>query len=344
MKKITNSCLFIATIICLITGCQTPKLQLKQEDFTIELGNPIQKQVQYYINTENLSEKQIQDILLNAKLTIDSQDKDLIHKYNLSYEKVGTYHAIITYYKQTLEFDIIVKDTRSPTISGTTFDDLKIIDYNDIEEISIEGDRVYVQDVVGNEAYKTMNQPFAEKVYLDVPYYNQIENNAPNGCETTSLYMALKYMNKIDTDLQSFIKNEPYDKNPYYGFAGNPFQKAQKKDDYYTIFPTPLAQYGSQYTPCFDISYSSLTDIKYYLSQDNPVIVWATGYFKDPCMKTLYFGEVTSNLHIVLICGYDDDQEVFYIKDPAVEDLTEISYEQFDKVYNSMKFAVVVSK
>lgn len=342
MKHKIVSVLIFSIMICLITGCQKKNhLLLKQDVFTIELGNPIQKEASYYLDKEVMEEEK-DNIFNEAVFSVDTCEDDFIYKYGLVYEKEGTYQASIQYKEQTLDFEIVIKDTRAPVILGNNEDELEVFDYNDVYDYDIDGDVVSVSDIAGHQSSKLIHQEIKESIQLDVPYYNQNDVNSPNGCETTSLYMALKYENQIDSDLASFIKNEPYDVNPYYGFSGDPFGICQKTDDYYTIFPTPLVTYGSQYASCQDISGSSLTDIKAYLSQDCPVLVWVTGRFQEPIMKTFYFGEVTGNLHIVLLTGYDEEKKVFYINDPAIKDLTEVSYQQFEQVYNSMKFAVAV--
>ena len=91
-------------------------------------------------------------------------------------------------------------------------------------------------------------------VFIDVPYYNQMDVNAPNGCETTALYMALKYKRKVNIELVDFIRRQPSSQSPYFGFSGDPFGLPSQADDYYTIFPTPLIQYAKDYGGLRDIS------------------------------------------------------------------------------------------
>ncbi len=328
----------------LLCGCeeQNITIQLKQEQFKIELGNPIQTEAYYYLNLENLEDEEKEYVKENAKFSVEVNDDDYIEKYDLKYEKEGTYHATIQLQKQVLNFDILIQDTSVPVILGNSEDELEVFDYNDVDDLDIVENVVTVKDAAGNQAVKIINQEIKDYVKMDVPYYNQMDVDAPNGCEATSLYMALKYKDKIDIDLTTFIQDELYDSNPYYGFSGNPFGRKQNEDDYFTVFATPIAEYGSQYTPCYDISHSNLEDIKAYLSQDCPVVVWGTGKFKEPQKRTFYFGEVTENLHIVLLTGYDEEKGVFFLRDPYRENYQEVEYDQFESVYKSMPFAVAV--
>lgn len=59
-------------------------------------------------------------------------------------------------------------------------------------------------------------------------------------------------------------------------------------------------------------------------------------------MRTYYFGKVTKNIHVVLINGYDDQKQIFFVQDPADKSLKEMSYTQFMEVYQSMNFAIRV--
>ena len=179
-------------------------------------------------------------------------------------------------------------------------------------------------------------------VFIDVPYYNQMDVNAPNGCEATALYMALKYKQKIDIELIDFIKQQPSSQSPYFGFFGDPFGLPSQADDYYTIFPTPLIQYAKDYGGLRDISGSDLADIRDELTNDHPVVAWVTGNLYEPQLKTYYFGQAVKNLHIVLVNGYDMNKEIFYIQDPMNRELKEVSFQDFALAYNAMKFAICV--
>ncbi len=362
MKYIKGLCCLL--FISMIYGCKDNQLQLKMNTFHIEVGNPIMKEAKYYLDLENYSDKEIENINKNSQFKINSSSEN--------YESVGNYLATITYEDKTYEFDIIVNDHRAPRIEGPDriylevnekhdfYKDYNVYDYQKVKSLNIDSSKIdiskkgiydlYIEtsDISNNINKRTTKiyvgiKPDNPQSYLmDIPYYNQLDANAPNGCETTALYMALKYKDKISINLESFIKEQPYSKTPYEGFSGDPFHYTKRKDDYYTIFPSPLIQYGNKYSTCRDISNSSIETIKYELSEDHPVIVYVTGGLTNPRMTQHYFGHVTSNLHIVLLNGYDNNKKIFYVKDPIDNNITEVSYDQFEKLYQTMNFAIAV--
>ncbi|MEG0452722.1 MAG: C39 family peptidase, partial [Coprobacillus sp.] len=102
------------------------------------------------------------------------------------------------------------------------------------------------------------------------------------------------------------------------------------------------AKYSSTYTNCKDISGASIDEIKKELAKENPVIVYVTGGMNKAIGKQFYFGKVTSNIHIMLLNGYDDNTKSFSVLDPIDKDLTSVSYDKFAQAYDLMKFAVTV--
>lgn len=371
MKKINIGLSFLLGVM-LLSGCSNGvELKVKTDTFRIELGNPILKSAEYYIDKVGVDDADLQRLMKETKVTFNSDKENLV---NNLYEKTGTYKMNLTYKNQSKDFNIVVKDTRAPQIKGddilyvktnskVDYKDLyKVEDYNEVEALVINDSDVNVnkpgeyklylsvKDKAGNMGEKQVKvkvqdiikEETKSKVVMDIPYYNQLDVDAPNGCEATSIYMALKYKNKIDIDLTKFIDGQPRSDNPNDGFAGDPFGVGKEKDDYYTIFPTALANYASKYSTSKDISGSSIDDIKKELASDHPVAVYATGGLVPAKERTLYFGKVISNLHIVLLSGYDDAKGIFYVHDPIDKELTTISYENFSKAYDLTKFAVSV--
>ncbi|MEG0685405.1 MAG: C39 family peptidase [Coprobacillus sp.] len=360
--------------ITLLSGCSQEgmTLKMKYDSFSIELGNPILKSAEYYINKKDLTDKEFQTLSQKTEITVDTTKDDLM---NNEYEKTGTYHLTLSYDNQEKKADIVVKDTRAPQIKG---DDIlyvktnsqvdysklyKVVDYNDVESLIVDDSQVLinkqgqynlnlsVKDKAGNIGEKEVivkvqdiikkDEP-KDKVLLDVPYYNQLDVDAPNGCETTATYMALKYKNKIDIDITKFIEQQPRAISPYDGFSGDPFSGSSQENEYPTIFPPALAKYSSTYTNCKDISGASIDEIKKELAKENPVIVYVTGGMNKAIGKQFYFGKVTSNIHIMLLNGYDDNTKSFSVLDPIDKDLTSVSYDKFAQAYDLMKFAVTV--
>lgn len=80
----------------------------------------------------------------------------------------------------------------------------------------------------------------------------------------------------------------------------------------------------------------------------HPVVVWGTLRFATPRYKTFNIGKkkpatVVSNLHVVLLTGYDNVKETYRVHDPADERQTYwISKQQFEEAYYTNKYAIAV--
>ena len=68
------------------------------------------------------------------------------------------------------------------------------------------------------------------------------------------------------------------------------------------IAPDALARFGSQYATTTNISGSSPEQLKEYINQRKPVVVYTTSNFNYP---STWDGEVPLNLHVVLLTGYN---------------------------------------
>ena len=370
MKAWIKICLCIGISLLGLTGCQKDKiLKPKQETFQIELGNKIPLEAKLYLNFDGLTAKQTQDIERNSIMSLQKSNQ------SHSYEDVGIYQAQIKYQGEVLEFPIEVIQTRAPIILGPNTlylqqgqqydfqEKYRMICYSELKETKFDSSNIDIHKVgtysliikamtkdnqlssqrnITVHVQKKVHSINKKTVFIDVPYYNQMDVNAPNGCEATALYMALKYKRKVNIELVDFIRRQPRSQSPYFGFSGDPFGIPSQTDDYYTIFPTPLMQYAKDYGGLRDISGSHLSDLRDELANDHPVIVWVTGNLKEPQLKTYYFGQAVKNLHIVLVNGYDMNKEIFYIQDPMNRELKEVSFQEFALAYNAMKFAICV--
>lgn len=355
--------------ILLLVGCKNKKiLKLKQDVFEVELGTKIIKEPTCYLDLEGLSDKEIESIKTDAEVIIKetSQKEDI--RLEKTYENIGEYQVQIKYHNETLDFLIHIDVHQDPIILGPQVITIKkdeVINCSDYYQVhsftkyptpqfdtsKINRHKIgeYPMTISVGDIQRTVKVKVQEtiskvpkRIVLDVPYYNQLDVHAPNGCEATALYMALKYKNVIEIDLKSFIETQPTSTSPYLGFSGNPFKKATKKGDYYTIFPSALIQHASYYKGIRDISHSTLQHIIDELVNGSPVIVWVTSGFHKPKMQDYYFGQAPSHLHIVLLNGYDIEKEIFYVKDPINKDLTEVSFQDFQTSYQALEFAISV--
>lgn len=379
MKKGIKVCLCIFMGIVCMTGCQKKKtvLKLKQDVFQVELGNSISLEAMNYLNRDGLESEEIEDIQKNAIVEIVQYEETPVLgdvRKETTYENIGDYKMKITYDEQILSFRVHITASLQPIILGPNVltvqkgnkpnlesyyhafsyalkkndlvcDDSKV-DYHKIGDYHVEiscRDEAYRMSkrTITIRVQNKTNETLPDQVLLDVPYYNQMEVNSPNGCEATALYMALNYKNKVDIDLPQFIYLQSRTSSPYDGFSGDPFQKC-KPGEYFTIFPQALLQFGKEYGKMRNISEGSIDQIIDELANDHPVVVWVTGGFKPPVMQQYYFGKCPKNIHIMLVHGYDKETKTFYIKDPSNKDNTQVSFEDFQTSYDALKFAIAV--
>lgn len=187
-------------------------------------------------------------------------------------------------------------------------------------------------------------------VELDVPYLNQYSPlDAPFGCEGASLLMALRYKGYTDVSLKRMLDDMPKaERDPQKGFVGTPYYKMSGY--YQTIFPKPLAAYArKQYSRCVvDISGAPLKALQRELINGHPVVVWGTLRFATPRYEMFDLGKkkpttVVSNLHVVLLTGYDSVKEAYRVHDPADErQMYWVPKQQFEDAYYTNKYAIAV--
>lgn len=197
----------------------------------------------------------------------------------------------------------------------------------------------------------------AQGVYhvMQVPYISQLYPvRAVVGCEATALLMGMQYKGiATQVDLRAFLDAMPKSKtNPAKGFAGSPYVASEKIRT--TIYPAAITEYANRYAQGMirDISGSELEIIKWEVLNDNPVMIYATMYWKKPYYRSFMIeGEqqwLLRNNHAVLIVGYDEDNRKFYIADPYNKQNTRKPYfywieeEKLKPIYDERKWAVAV--
>lgn len=161
-----------------------------------------------------------------------------------------------------------------------------------------------------------------DKKILDVPYVSQLYPvYAPIGCEPTSTYMALKYKGYVnDVNLKQFLDNMPHDSiDPRKGFVGS-YSGYKNKTKRETIFPEPLAEYAGKYGKAEAVTGATPEQIQMEVYLGNPVVLFATLGWKNPVLTTYNVNGEThkwvSNNHVVVICGYDPENNRYYVADP----------------------------
>lgn len=195
------------------------------------------------------------------------------------------------------------------------------------------------QEKPGNDTTSIPPKPTSQ-VLLNVPYFSQYSAGAEMGCEATSLYMALRYKGYASQyTLKDFIKQMPLskDNNPNNGFSGDPFK--WQNNIYQSIYPSPLAVWGSQYGNVSNISGSSIQTVKQEIKNGNPVVVYVTMQYAAAEYGTYHWGTGIDNAHVVTLDGYDDTR--YHVCDPAAG-AQWINASVFETSYNFTQYAVVV--
>lgn len=197
----------------------------------------------------------------------------------------------------------------------------------------------------------------AEGVYhvMRVPYVSQLYPvKAVVGCEGAALLMGMQYKGiATGVSLKRFLDVMPKSKtNPAKGFAGSPYVKSEKIRT--TIYPAAIAEYANRYAPGMtrDISGAELETLKQEILNDNPVMIYATMYWRKPYYRSFMIdGQqqwLLRNNHAILLAGYDGAARKFYIADPYNEYNIKKPYfywieeDKLKPLYDERKWAVAV--
>ena len=174
----------------------------------------------------------------------------------------------------------------------------------------------------------------------------------PNGCEVTSLAIALNYLgydvSKTDLSDNYLPKGSVGKVMPDVAFIGNP-RSANGWFCYSQVITRTAKSYlysvgGKE--KVMDLTGSSFEDLCLELVDGNPIIVWTTLSMTSP-VSTGYWDSAGKypkyiNLHCVVLTGYDLDKGVVYIANPLRGNVS-YSLSSFKSVYAKMgKQAVVI--
>lgn len=173
-----------------------------------------------------------------------------------------------------------------------------------------------------------------QKVQLNVEMIYQ-GSRYPNGCESVSTVMVLRYMGIIDISVDDFIENH-LPMSPLPRFAGNT-RYAENPTNFFIGDPRLSSGYYC-FAPAIGKAINSLINTSYhctvhtgetleslcakYINNGVPVILWATLWMA-PCSYTGVTWQINGtgethymlkNLHCVVLTGYDE--WYYYINDP----------------------------
>lgn len=217
---------------------------------------------------------------------------------------------------------------------------------------AVKNGKCYIYAKVSRRTYKckvTVKSP--SKTYrISIPTYSQHKYGYPKGCEGVSLYMAMRGKGYLKgMSLKSFMNSMPLtETNPNYGFVGDPTKGSGRVNTgkRTTIYPKPLAKWGSQYGKIESLQGKSLTTLKAELRKKNPIVVWMTTSWETPQWKKYSWGKSVTNNHAICLVGYSTRTGSYLVNDcggkTKVRGTYWVSKNQFEKIYNARKYAVVV--
>ncbi|MGM0239540.1 C39 family peptidase [Enterococcus sp. AZ103] len=182
----------------------------------------------------------------------------------------------------------------------------------------------------------------SDSASLNAPYINQNSAGYPMGCEAAALLQALQTKGQANNyNLRSFIDEMPLaaNGNPNDGFGGRPDQILN--GTYQSIYPKPLAAWGSRYGNVENISDYSPEELKEELRGGNPVVVFVTLDFAAPRYGNYWWGTGINNAHVMTLDGFDNHTNRYHVSDPNAGQYW-VEGHAFEASYNLTRYAVVV--
>ncbi len=189
--------------------------------------------------------------------------------------------------------------------------------------------------LVFNNNYTTTNQEVldipANYMITDVPLINQYSVGLPTGCEIVSATMVLNHLGYdiTATEACDYLRQAPHPEyndgivtgySPTEYFIGNP-AFSSSYGCYAPVIVDAMndiiSAYGGSYN-ISDITNCYSDELFYYVSQDIPVIVWATDMMLTPFIVDTWVEvnsgervEFIAREHCLVLTGYDEDKVYF---------------------------------
>lgn len=186
-----------------------------------------------------------------------------------------------------------------------------------LEKERIERERQEQLERERQEAIRRRQQEIANAWHtFTVPYISQNRNGVYNGCEASSVLMALQYRGYLTSkNLYDYATEIPKADNPNDGFYLDIYGLEPRNESHW-IAPAPLIEFAknsSGYENIYDLTGSDLETLKNEILANNPVVIYLTYDFKNP--SNYSFG-VPKNLHVMLLTGYNTITNEYQITDP----------------------------
>ncbi|HDR7600778.1 TPA: C39 family peptidase [Bacillus mycoides] len=181
----------------------------------------------------------------------------------------------------------------------------------------------------------------------EVPFIRQLPE-LPRGCEVTSLTMLLQHKGvQVDKmQLASEIHRVPFKQdglhgNPYEGFVGNIYTKAEPG---YGVYNQPIFNLAEKYVPekVINLTGRDVQDLYKVISSGSPVWVIINTTFKPLAESSFETWNTSSGKvkityyeHSVVVIGYD--QNFVYVNDPLANNPRKaIPRAEFEKAWEQM--------
>ncbi|QWH53810.1 C39 family peptidase [Bacillus mycoides] len=181
----------------------------------------------------------------------------------------------------------------------------------------------------------------------EVPFIRQLPE-LPRGCEVTSLTMLLQHKGvQVDKmQLASEIHRVPFKQdglhgNPYEGFVGNIYTKAEPG---YGVYNQPIFNLAEKYVPekVINLTGRDVQDLYKVISSGSPVWVIINTTFKPLAESSFETWDTSSGKvkityyeHSVVVIGYD--QNFVYVNDPLADNPRKaVPRAEFEKAWEQM--------
>lgn len=211
------------------------------------------------------------------------------------------------------------------------------------EEIQSLQNKYYLLTVEQN--IENLNTAYEEYQIPNFPTYDQ-RTYYPNGCESISLYLLLKY-NEVEVSPETIVAtlkkgdtphmegNVKYGGDPEIEFVGNP-----KDNSGYGVFEDPIIDVANQFKPGIKkVTGISLSDVLKIVEQGYPVQVWASSYQRTPTKCNTWIHKESGktitwycNFHSLVVIGYANNKII--VSDPLTGTIVRYDRKKFEAAYN----------
>ena len=232
MKRIIKKSMYLMALLVFLAGCGNVEV-LTKEELNVEFGKAISTNIKDYLNTEEMSEEDVNTVISEGQLVIESDE--LVESQN--YQKVGSYTVKISYDNNEYDVVVNVQDTVAPqfvefksdleTYTNEKIDFSKIYKAEDLSEVTISVDDskvdystagtynavVTAKDIYDNEETKEVSISVKEK---PAPKPSK-PTSSSNKSNTSSNSSSNKSNSSASSSSSSSSSNQSTDRKPQGG-------------------------------------------------------------------------------------------------------------------------------